>query len=209
VLLIEVDGPNEGLDEMRNVIADVCQECGAREIRTAKTAQERAVLWLGRKNALGSLGRLAPNYSIQDGVVPRSKLPEVLAQQDAIAKKYGVVIANVLHAGDGNLHPNILFDAREPGSLERVRKVGAEILQVCVAAGGTISGEHGIGVEKLDYMPWIYGEADLDAMRKLRAAIAPSGILNPGKMIPEGARGGELARQQPAAGVALHSEMWV
>jgi glycolate oxidase len=209
VLLIEVDGPREGLDELQTTIMDICREFEAREIRVARTSEDRAQLWLGRKNALGALGRVAPNFYIQDGVVPRSKLPEVVAKGQAIAKKYNVRVANVFHAGDGNLHPNILFDLREEGAYERVSKVGAEILKACVEAGGTISGEHGIGVEKLAYMPWIFGEDDLNEMRKLRTAMCPSGIFNPCKMIPEGSRCGELARKKLAGGVAPSSELWV
>ncbi|MBI5652654.1 MAG: FAD-binding protein [Chloroflexi bacterium] len=209
LLLIEVDGPREGLDDLTNIINDICREFDAREIRAARTAEERARLWMGRKNAIGALGRLAPNYYLQDGVVPRSKLPEVLAKQDALAKKYGLPIANVFHAGDGNLHPNILFDMKKPGEYAIVRKLGGEILKLCVDAGGTISGEHGIGIEKLEYMPLLFSEADLNEMRKLRAAIAPSQILNPCKMIPEGSRCGEVMRGQLAAGVAASGDVWV
>ena len=210
VLLIEVDGPTAGINELQEMLADFCREFGAHEIRVAKNEEERAILWKARKNALGALGRLAPNYYIQDGVVPRSKLPYVLAKQDAIASKYDVVIANVFHAGDGNLHPNILFDARVPGAYERVKQVGGEILQLCVEVGGTISGEHGIGVEKLDYMPWIFSPDDLEAQKKLRQAIAPSHILNPCKMIPEGSHCGEVARKNLSAGiVALNPDVWI
>lgn len=195
VLLIEVDGPKAGLDELQEMLADFCQEYGAREVRIAKNEEERANLWKARKTALGALGRLAPNYYIQDGVVPRSKLPFVLQQQAAIAEKYNIKIANVLHAGDGNLHPNLLFDAREEGALERVRKAGGEILKLCVEVGGSISGEHGVGLEKLDYMPLLFQPADLAAQAKLRDAIAPTRILNPCKMLPQGSKCGEAARQ--------------
>lgn len=209
VLLIEVDGPHAGLDELQEQLAQLCRDYGAREIREAHNAEERARLWAARKNALGALGRLAPNYYIQDGVVPRSKLPGVLAAQDAIAKKYDVLIANVFHAGDGNLHPNILFDAREAGAYEKVRLAGGEILRLCVDAGGTISGEHGIGVEKLEFMHWLYNQDDLDAQKKLRTAIAPTLIFNPCKMIPEGSHCGEVARKTLSAGVAVGGEMWI
>jgi glycolate oxidase len=209
VLLIEVDGPREGLDELTNIINEICREFDAREIRTARNATERALLWMGRKNAIGALGRLAPNYYLQDGVVPRSKLPEVLAKQDALSKKYGLPIANVFHAGDGNLHPNILFDMKKPGEYDLVRKLGGEILKLCVDAGGTISGEHGIGIEKLEYMPLLFSEDDLNEMRKLRAAIAPSQILNPCKMIPEGSRCGEVMRGKLAGGVSASGDVWV
>lgn len=209
VLLIEVDGPAAGIDELQEMLANFCREFGAREIRIAKNEDERAALWKARKTALGALGRLAPNYYIQDGVVPRSKLPFVLAQQDAIAKKYNVVIANVLHAGDGNLHPNILFDAREEGAYERVRMVGGEILKLCIDVGGTISGEHGIGLEKLDYMPLLFTQDDLEAQVKLRDAIAPTRILNPCKMIPQGSKCGEAMRSNLPAAVAANAEVWI
>jgi glycolate oxidase len=209
VLLIEVDGPKAGIDELQEMLADFCQEFGAREVRIARNEQERADLWKARKTALGALGRLAPNYYIQDGVVPRSKLPYVLQQQDAIAKKYNVTIANVLHAGDGNLHPNILFDAREAGALERVKEAGGEILKLCVDVGGTISGEHGVGLEKLDYMPLLFQQADLDAQAKLRDAIAPTRILNPCKMLPQGSKCGEAARSKLPQAIAGNPDVWI
>jgi glycolate oxidase len=133
----------------------------------------------------------------------------VLAKQDALSKKYGLPIANVFHAGDGNLHPNILFDMKKPGEYDIVRKLGGEILKLCVEAGGTISGEHGIGIEKLEYMPLLFSEDDLNEMRKLRAAIAPSQILNPCKMIPEGSRCGEVMRGKLAGGVSASGDVWV
>ncbi len=209
VLLIEVDGSKAGIDELQEMLADFCQEFGAREVRIARNEQERADLWKARKTALGALGRLAPNYYIQDGVVPRSKLPYVLQQQDAIAKKYNVTIANVLHAGDGNLHPNILFDAREHGALERVKEAGGEILKLCVDVGGTISGEHGVGLEKLDYMPLLFQQADLDAQAKLRDAIAPTRILNPCKMLPQGSKCGEAARSKLPQAIAGNADVWI
>lgn len=209
VLLIEVDGPKAGIDDLQQMLADFCAEYGAREVRVARNEQERADLWKARKTALGALGRLAPNYYIQDGVVPRSKLPYVLAQQDSIAKKYDVTIANVLHAGDGNLHPNILFDAREPGAYERVKRAGGEILKLCVEVGGTISGEHGVGLEKLDYMPLLFQPDDLAAQAKLRDAIAPTRILNPCKMLPQGSKCGEAARSKLPAAIAGNPEVWI
>lgn len=208
-LLIEVDGPREGIDELQMTIADIGREFEAREIRVARTPEERTQLWYGRKHGLAALGRLAPNNYIQDGVVPRSKLPEILQAQEKIARKYNVVIANFFHAGDGNLHPNILFDMREEGAYERVAQAGAEILRLCVDAGGTISGEHGIGMEKIGFIPWIFSEDDLNEMRKLRAAICPSGIFNPCKIIPEGSRCGEVVRGKLAADVTSSGEMWV
>jgi glycolate dehydrogenase FAD-linked subunit len=208
VLLIEVDGPHEGLDEFQLLITDICNEFNAREIRIAHTPEERTELWRGRKNAMPALGRLAQNIYIQDGCVPRSKLPEVLARTEEIAAKYHLVIANFFHAGDGNLHPNLLFDMRDPGAYDRVSRAGEEILKMCVDVGGTISGEHGVGIEKLDYMPWIFSEDDLKEMLKLRAAICPSGIFNPCKTIPQGASCVEMTQRNLSHQVS-RGEMWV
>ncbi len=208
VLLIEIDGPHEGLDELQLLIFDICHEFNASDIRVARTPEERTELWRGRRGALPSLGRLASNIYIQDGCVPRSKLPEVLAKTEEIAKKYDLVIANFFHAGDGNLHPNLLFDTRDQGAYERVAKAGAEILRACVDVGGTISGEHGVGIEKLDYMPWIFSEEDLSEMLKLRAAMCPSGIFNPCKTIPQGGGCVEAARKNLGQ-LAPSGEMWV
>lgn len=208
VLLIEIDGPHEGLDELQLLITDICNEFNARDIRIARTPEERTELWRGRKNALPALGRLAQNIYIQDGCVPRSKLPEVLAKTEEIAKKYDLVIANFFHAGDGNLHPNLLFDMRDEGAYERVSKAGAEILKLCVDVGGTISGEHGVGIEKLDYMSWIFSEDDLTEMLKLRAAMCPTGIFNPCKTIPQGASCIEATRRNLTSAVPSGG-MWV
>ncbi|MBI3740979.1 MAG: FAD-binding protein [Chloroflexi bacterium] len=209
VLLIEIDGAREGLDELQTLIGDICREFESRELRVAQTKDARAELWRGRKHALPALGRLAPNYYIQDGCVPRSKLPHVLAEIETIAKKYDLVIANFFHAGDGNLHPNILFDLRQAGAYERVIHAGKEILQLCVDAGGTISGEHGIGMEKMEYMPLIFSDADLGEMKKLRAAICPSGLFNPCKIIPHGASCAELFSNNLSRALAASGDMWI
>ena len=189
VLLIEVDGLRESVAEQGEAVVAVCQEHHAREIRVAEAEPEREQLWAGRKGALGALGRLAPNYYILDGVVPRTKLPEVLRQVGSVGEKYGFRIANVFHAGDGNLHPNILFDERVPGEAQRVLEAGAEIMRACVDAGGSLTGEHGIGIEKQDFMAWIYSEDDLSAMARLKEAFGADERFNPGKIFP-GARAG-------------------
>ncbi len=207
VLLIEIDGPEAGLEDLQDVIVDLCEEFGAREVRTAHTPEQRAALWKGRKSAAGAFGRLAPNYYIQDACVARSKLPDILARSEEIAKKYNLQIANVFHAGDGNLHPCILFDSRERGVLERVHEAGAEVMRLCVENGGTISGEHGIGIEKLEFMSWIFSERDLAVMGKTRQAISPGNLFNPCKMIPEGSHCGELAAK--SLGLAHGGEMWI
>jgi glycolate oxidase len=184
VLLIEVEGVREGLPRGSALVQEICRAHGAREVRAAHTEQEREALWLGRKAAFGTLGRIAVNYYLHDAVVPRSRLPQVLRRVQEIAARFRLTLANVFHAGDGNLHPIIVFDARLPGETERVIQAGEEILRVCVAAGGTITGEHGVGFEKNNYMSWIYSDADLGAMQRLKAVWDPDGRMNPWKLFP-------------------------
>jgi glycolate oxidase len=184
VLLIEVDGLGEGLDLAIERIAVICHENAARSVRVAASAEERAALWNARKMAFGAMGRLAPSYYMQDGVVPRTKLPATLARVEAVSREYDLRIANVFHAGDGNLHPLILFDRREPGVVERVLRAGVEILQTCIDMGGTISGEHGIGLEKKEQMALIFTADDLAAMARLKASFNPRDLFNPDKIFP-------------------------
>ncbi len=184
VLLIEVEGIREVLPRLRRLVEEICRRYGARDVRVAHSEDERQALWLGRKAAFGTLGRLAINYYLHDATVPRSRLPQVLRRVQEIARRDGLTLVNVFHAGDGNLHPLIIFDARIPGETERVIRAGEEMLRLCVETGGTISGEHGIGFEKNNYMPWIFSEADLDAMRRVKAVFDPAGIMNPWKMFP-------------------------
>jgi len=185
VLIIELDGMVDGMDRQAEKIMEICQRHNVREVRLAKSDTERAELWAGRKGAFGAVSRLRPSYLVCDGTVPRTKLPEVLSKVLEVGKKYDLPIGNVFHAGDGNLHPLILFDERNPDELERVHKVGSEILKICADAGGTISGEHGIGIEKLKEMWFIFSESDLDLMRRLKIAFDPENIWNPGKVVPE------------------------
>ena len=184
VLLIEVDGIEAGLDELRDRICEICQEHHAREIRRADDAQQRAKLWKARKQAFGAIGLLAPSSCTQDGVVPRTKLPHILRRITEIGKKYDLRIVNVFHAGDGNIHPNILFDERDKAQVKRVLLAGDEILQECLDCGGSVTGEHGIGVEKIHFMNKMFTEDDLIAMRNLREAFNPRGNLSPQKMLP-------------------------
>ena len=192
ILLIEVDGLVEEVEEQATEVEALCRQEGAREVRTASEAAERERLWAGRKGALGALGVLAPNYYLVDGVVPRTRLLEVLRRVGEIGRDADLPIANVFHAGDGNLHPCILFDERQPDTMPRVLEAGGRILQACVDAGGTLTGEHGVGLEKKEYMPLIFSNADLDAMLKLRDAFSPTGLFNPGKVFPGGPSCGEL-----------------
>jgi glycolate oxidase len=194
VLLIEVDGLREAVAEQAAAVRDVCLAQGAREVREAEEAEERARLWAGRKGSISALGRLAPNYYVLDGVVPRTKLPVVLRKVYATCKRYGFPVANVFHAGDGNLHPNILFDERKPGETARVLELGAEIMRLCVEAGGSITGEHGVGYEKRSFMEWIFSPADLDAMAKVKAAFGSNELYNPCKLFPTGKGCGEVTQ---------------
>jgi glycolate oxidase len=184
VLLVEVDGLLEQVETQAEIVDGVCRAAGALDIRLAATDEARAKLWAARKGAASAMGRIAPNYYLHDAVVPRTKLPEILAQVMRIGERYNLPIANLFHAGDGNLHPMILFDAREPGILDRVMAAGYEILTACIAVGGTITGEHGVGLEKQDFMPLIFSAADLAVMGAVRAAIDPSGNFNPAKVLP-------------------------
>lgn len=184
VLLIELDGLGEGLDEQMDDLMVLCRQYGAAGVRVAAEAAEREALWAGRKGALGAMGRLAPSYYLQDGTVPRTKLPQTLQHVEAVSKEYKLPIANVLHAGDGNLHPFILFDRRVKQDIARVLEAGVEILRYCAAVGGTISGEHGIGLEKKEQMTFIFSTADLAAMAGLKNVFNPRDLFNPGKLFP-------------------------
>jgi glycolate oxidase len=183
-LLIELDGLQHGMDAQAERVIAACRDCGARDVRAARDEAERQLLWKGRKSAFGAFGRISPAYMVMDGVIPRTRLPEVLRKVNEIVATRGLRVGNVFHAGDGNLHPNILYDPRVPGEEARVVEAGGEILKVCAAVGGSISGEHGIGLEKMDYMPLIFTEADLGFMRELREAFNPRGLCNPGKIFP-------------------------
>jgi glycolate oxidase len=192
VLLIEVDGLEDGTEEAARAVTEIALANGARRVRVAADAAERALLWKGRKSAFGAIARIAPNYYLHDAVVPRTRLVDVLRRVYDIAARHELRMMNVFHAGDGNLHPLIVFDRREPGVMERVLAAGAEIIEACVAAGGVLSGEHGIGLEKRDYMPLVFGADDLDAQARLRAAFDPEGVCNPQKVLPAGSRCGDI-----------------
>lgn len=183
-LLIELDGIEAGLDDEARKVTSICMEYGARNCRLARDETERKKLWAARKGAFGAIGRISPDSMIQDAVVPRSRLPEVLRAAYDIAARNELRIANVFHAGDGNLHPLICFDSRFEDQVKRVKEAGRELMEVCVAAGGTITGEHGVGLDKRDLLPLVFSEADMNAMLSVRAAFDPLGLCNPGKIIP-------------------------
>jgi glycolate dehydrogenase FAD-linked subunit len=184
VLIIELDGLEAGLDTRAAQASELARSAGAREVRLARDDAERAALWKARKRAFGAAGRLAPNYATQDGVVPRTRLPEILRVIAALSERYALRIGNVFHAGDGNIHPIILYDEREPDQVRRAIEVGREILKACVAMGGSLTGEHGIGVEKLGEMPLLFSPDDLRVMSELRRVFDPAERSNPGKVIP-------------------------
>src|SRR3954452_2734938 len=194
VLLVEGDGLQGGVDAQVEAIRVVALANGARSVRVAADDAERALLWKGRKSAFGAIARIAPDYYLHDAVVPRTKLVDVLREVYRIAAEQRLTMMNVFHAGDGNLHPLIVFDAREPGVWQRVHDAGDEILRTCVAVGGVLSGEHGIGMEKREAMSMIFSPDDLDVQARLRDAFDPTGQANPGKVLPRGSRCGELAR---------------
>ena len=185
-LIIELDGLEAGIDGLRERVLEVCRANNAREIRTAASGPERDALWKARKRAFGAAGRLAPSNMTQDGVIPRTKLPVVLKEIDRIVAHHGLKVANVFHAGDGNLHPLLLFDERIPEQVKGVLAASEEILKMCVAYGGSITGEHGIGIEKSSYSSCQFSEKDLELMFQLKAVFDPKGICNPGKMFPSG-----------------------
>lgn len=184
VLLILVAGLADTLDKQVKDISEICQRNKVRELRIAQTNEERDALWKGRQGAFGAVARICPPYSVNDGTVPRDKLAQALHKVGEIAEKYHVLIANVAHAGDGNLHPLVLFDAKKPDEAAAAKKAGEEILDICIALGGTITGEHGIGLEKIGAMPHMFNPADIAAMRKVKRVFDPDDVLNPGKMFP-------------------------
>jgi glycolate oxidase len=185
VLLIELEGMKEAVEEQATAVEEVCVRQKGREVRRAKNEQERQLLWLGRKTAFGAVGRISSSYYTQDGVIPRTKIPATLAEIERISKVYDVIIGNVFHAGDGNLHPLIIFDIRDPKQVQNSRKASKEIMQYVLSMGGSITGEHGVGMEKMNLMPAMFTEDDLDVMLKLRNTFNPDSILNPQKMLPE------------------------
>ncbi len=208
VLLIEVEGLREQVEQDAQRVITACREGGAREVRTAESDAERERLWEGRKGGIGAIGAISPNFYILDGVVPRTRLPEVMREVLRLSDAAGFKCGNIFHAGDGNLHPNIMFDELVPGAVAAVLDLGGAIMRVCVDAGGSITGEHGIGLEKRSYMEWIFSPADLDAMQHVRTAFGTGDRFNPCKVLPTGrgcghAHAAELLRHLDTPGVYL------
>lgn len=194
VIIIELDGPVVEVDHLIERVTEIARECGASTIRVSESDAERQVFWAGRKAAFPAVGRISPDYYCMDGTIPRGRLTEVLRRMAELSVKYDLRVANVFHAGDGNLHPLILYDANVPGELERAEEFGSDILKLCVEVGGVLTGEHGVGVEKRDLMPEMFSEDDLNQQMRVKCAFDPSSLLNPGKMFPELHRCAELGR---------------
>jgi glycolate oxidase len=184
VLIVELDGPAAQVDEDLSRVESLCRACDAREVRIASDPADRYAVWRGRKAAFAAMGRISPDYYVQDGVVPRTQLPNVLRRIDELSRVHGLRVGNVFHAGDGNLHPLVLYDGRVEGEAARAEELSKKILEICVDAGGSITGEHGVGTDKACAMPLMFGEDDLAAMERLRRAFDPLGLANPGKLFP-------------------------
>src|SRR6266581_1239321 len=202
VLLIEVEGLNEAVVSQASAVTEVCNAHRAREVRVARDSAERELLWKGRKNAFGALGRLAPSNYVLDGVIPRSKLPQALLRIRQIGQQYGFQIGNIFHAGDGNLHPIVLYDPRDAAQFERALQASAEIIRYCVEIGGALTGEHGVGMEKSELMPLLFSDADFDLMRRVHDVFNPDSSLNPGKIFPLSKGCGEIRVRKPPAHAA-------
>ena len=200
ILIVELDGPHAEVDDLVERVAQIGKDCGATTLRASNSEQERLLFWAGRKAAFPAMGRISPDYLCMDGTIPRAMLPHVLQRMREMSHTYGLRVANVFHAGDGNLHPLILYDANAPGELERAEAFGAAILKLCVEVGGVLTGEHGVGVEKRDLMPAMFSETDLAQQQRLKCAFDAEGLLNPGKVFPTLHRCAELGRMHVSGG---------
>jgi glycolate oxidase len=200
LLIVELDGPQAEVDHLVARVEAIAQECRAVNCKASCYEPERLLFWAGRKAAFPAVGRISPDYYCMDGTIPRGKLPQVLRRMRQLSEKYGLQVANVFHAGDGNLHPLILYDANVPSELERTEEFGADILRLCVEVGGVLTGEHGVGVEKRDLMPTMFTQTDLDHQQRLKCAFDEKGLLNPGKVFPTLHRCAELGRMHVHAG---------
>ena len=200
LLIVELDGPPAEVDDLIERIEIIASRCHAVSCQASTSEEERLLFWAGRKAAFPAVGRISPDYYCIDGTIPRGKLPLVLKRIREMSEKYGLRCANVFHAGDGNLHPLILYDANKPGELEKTEEFGTEILKLCVEVGGVLTGEHGVGVEKRDLMPMMFNEIDLATQERVKCAFDAKGLLNPGKMFPELHRCAELGRMHISGG---------
>src|SRR5215472_15724453 len=200
ILIVELDGPRSEVDHLVERVGEIAKACGASKLRASTSETERLLFWAGRKAAFPAVGRISPDYYCMDGTIPRAMLPRVLLRMQELSQIYGLQVANVFHAGDGNLHPLILYDANKPGELERAEQFGSDILRLCVEVGGVLTGEHGVGVEKRDLMPTMFSQADLDHQQRLKCAFDDKGLLNPGKVFPTLSRCAELGHMHVSGG---------
>ncbi|HRW29605.1 MAG TPA: FAD-linked oxidase C-terminal domain-containing protein, partial [Emcibacteraceae bacterium] len=207
ILIAEFDGVESEVDYFTERVSELAKELGATSIAISQSEEEKNGFWAGRKAAFPAVGRISPDYYCMDGSIPRKKLPIVLRRMNELSKKYGLRVANVFHAGDGNLHPLILYDANVPGELERAEEFGADILRLCVEVGGALTGEHGIGVEKRDLMPAMFTKDDLNQQERIKCAFDPAHRLNPGKMFPELHRCAELGKMHIHGGKLLFPDI--
>ena len=207
ILIVELDGPASEVDHYIEVVTTIATACGSTSCRASTSQQERDRFWAGRKSAFPAVGRISPDYYCMDGTIPRRRLPQVLARMAELSDRYGLRVANVFHAGDGNLHPLILYDANVPGELEKAEAFGADILKLCVAVGGVLTGEHGVGVEKRDLMGEMFDDQDLAQQQRVKCAFDPAGRLNPGKMFPTLHRCAELGRMHVHGGKLLFPDL--
>ena len=207
LLIVELDGAAADVTDLTARVSDIARRHGATTLRIAADEAERMRFWAGRKAAFPAVGRISPDYLCMDGTIPRRKLPEVLSGIAALSRQHGLACANVFHAGDGNLHPLILFDAARPGEIERAEQFGADILRLCVKAGGVLTGEHGVGIEKRDLMPEMFTEADLAQQQELKCAFDAKSLLNPGKVFPTLHRCAEGGRMRVTGGRMAHPEL--
>ncbi|UIJ45247.1 FAD-binding protein [Sphingomonas cannabina] len=207
LLIVELDGVGAECDHLIDEVTKIARANGSTTLRASEDEAERVAFWAGRKAAFPAVGRISPDYYCMDGTIPRRRLPEVLERMNQLSERYGLEVANVFHAGDGNLHPLILYDANQPGQLERAEAFGSDILRLCVEVGGVLTGEHGVGVEKRDLMPTMFGEDDLAQQQRLKCAFDPDGLLNPGKVFPTLHRCAELGRMHIHRGQLPHPEL--
>lgn len=207
LLIVELDGPKVEVDELIDRVEAIAKECGSTTCQISNSEQERLLFWSGRKAAFPAVGRISPDYLCMDGTIPRGKLPQALARIRELSEKYGLGVANVFHAGDGNLHPLILYDANKPGEMDKAEAFGADILRACVEFGGVLTGEHGVGVEKRDLMPDMFSDIDLAQQMRLKCAFDPQGLLNPGKVFPVLHRCAELGRVHVHGGKLAFPEL--
>jgi glycolate oxidase len=207
LLIVELDGPKAECDYLIDRVAGIARENGAASLRVSTTEAERLGMWAGRKAAFPAVGRISPDYYCMDGTIPRRELPRVLKKMEQLSAEHGLKVANVFHAGDGNLHPLVLYDANAPGELERAEEFGAAILRLCVEVGGVLTGEHGVGVEKRDLMPVMFSETDLNQQQRVKCAFDADGLMNPGKVFPQLHRCAELGRMHVHQGRVAHPDL--